>query len=111
MTNDTIESYYEKILRTSQFVMFSKPHCQDCVLLKSYLDSLPKVSYRVIMVNEECTELENSDYDTFDMIDHIKSKHEINRYPICFNEGSYISMEDVKKLTILSFKQDDIENI
>lgn len=109
--NTTIKSYCDEIIKSSQFVVFSKPSCPDCVSLKLYFDSLQGVSYRVVMINHECNELENSEYDMFDLVDYMKNIYGINKYPICFHEGNYVSMDDVKKLTTLSFKHDDIDNI
>lgn len=99
------------ILSSSKIVVLSKPSCVQCDQLKKHLsNSVLESSYKIVMINEWC-----EDVDILDIIAAIKTKHTVTSYPICFYDGQFIETNDLKKKLTknveLSFKVDEIDNL
>lgn len=93
------------ILAMSDIVVFSKPNCMYCDELKAYLHDHGVNEFALVDTNGMPSDLYQ------DFIETVVATTDIKSFPICFMYGQYISVDDLKKKLILSFKDDDIDSI
>ena len=104
-----IQEYLTTSLRACEYVVFSKPSCPECTVVKRLLEeNVSSHDYRVIDVN---------DIDDEDGIDAVEVMRVVvegtgaKSYPICFVQGAYTSTKDLKKLITSSLKFDTEKDI
>lgn len=102
-----IESLPEEIkdvIESSQVVVFTKPKCSNCDVMKKTLAAQSNYEYRIVYVDTL-----NISYNDF--IDSIIANTPVKTFPICFMHNNFISTEELNKKLTLSFKDGDIDNI
>lgn len=104
-----IQEYLTTSLGAREYVVFSKPNCPECTVVKKLLEeNVSSHDYHVIDVN---------DIDEEDGIDAVEVMRVVvegtgaKSYPICFVQGVYTSTKDLKKLITSSLKFDTEKDI
>lgn len=91
-----IHEYLTTSLGACEYVVFSKPNCPECTVVKKLLEEkVSSYDYRVIDVNDI------DDEDGIDAVEVMRTVVEgtgAKSYPICFVQGAYTSTKDLKKL-------------
>ena len=93
---------FKNILLSNDIVFLSKPNCKLCNELIDYLVK-NKLNYCKIDVN--CI-----DYGV-ELVEDIKSKHEIQSFPICFKSAVFIGSKCELIKLIFDSTLNNIENI
>ena len=92
-----------KVLSLSDIAIFSKPNCVYCNDLKEFLEGVTE------FVVADVEGMPKHVYEEF--VETVLANTDLKAFPICFMNKQYISVSDLKKKLMLSFKDDDIDNI
>jgi glutaredoxin len=93
---------FKSILKSNQIVFLSKPNCKLCDDLSLYLD-LNNIKYNKVNINV-------IEYGV-ELVEDIKSKYDVQSFPICFKDSQYIGTKHDLIQDILNTKYNDINNI
>lgn len=97
-----VKDYLTNVLALCKYVIFSKPSCPECTVLKSLIRQHVSINdYRFVDVSE----IDDTGLDAVDVMQAVVTETGAKSYPICFVQGIFAPTSEIKKLitTNLSF--------
>lgn len=108
--NNKMSSFVTKITQDNEIVIFSKPNCSRCDVIKLFLkaESIDFIELDVTTI-EDFKDFE--DIDSMEVVEFVKntcneSCNPMKYYPFCFYKGFQIDMNLLKK-KFINLKFDD----
>lgn len=103
-----VKNYLTSVLTLCKYVIFSKPNCHECTVLKSLIRQHVSINeYRIIDISE----IDDANLDAVDVMQAVVTETGAKFYPICFVQGVFTPTPEIKKLITsnLSFDTDNTD--